>query len=103
MAFMVIGAITSFALAQDVTTAMPGEYIAPGAPSPPEQVHDPTTILQDDGSTFSIPIPGGGDIVVEGPSSETSATRSPIENWATQRNNPSSVGGVPLGPAPSQR
>lgn len=85
----------SLAFAQDVTVPMPGEYVAP------EQIPDPTQILQDDGSTFAIPIPGGGDIQVQGPASETHATIGPIENWATQRNNPFSVGTAPLGPIPA--
>ena len=91
----------SLAFAQDVTVPMPGEYVAPDAASAPEQVPDPTQILQDDGSTFAIPIPGGGDIQVQGPASETHATIGPIENWATQRNNPFSVGTAPLGPIPA--
>jgi hypothetical protein len=88
--------------AQDVMVPMPGEYVAPDTPPPPEQIPDPTIVLQDDGSTVAIPIPGGGEIQVEGPASETPAARSPIENWATQRNNPSSVGTGPLGPVPPQ-
>jgi len=88
--------------AQDVTVPMPGEYVAPDTASAPEQIPDPTAILQDDGSTFAIPIPGGGDIQVEGPASETPARIGPIENWATQRNNPFSVGTAPLGPIPPQ-
>ena len=91
----------SLAVAQDVTVPMPGEYVAPDAASAPEQIPDPTQILQDDGSTFAIPIPGGGDIQVQGPASETHATIGPIENWATQRNNPFSVGTGPLGPIPA--
>jgi hypothetical protein len=94
---------TSSVRAQDVTVPMPGEYVAPDtAPSPP-QIPDPAAMLEDDGSSFTIPVPGGGDIQVQGPASETPNTRSPIENWATQRNNPSSVGTGPIGPVPAQQ
>jgi hypothetical protein len=94
---------SSSAHAQDVTVPMPGEYVAPRTAPSPEQIPDPTTILQDDGSTVAVPIPGGGDIQVEGPASEIPSPRSPIENWATQRNNPFSVGTGPLGPVPPQQ
>lgn len=77
---------------------MPGDYVAPDAGPAPEQIPDPTAMLQDDGSTVAIPIPGGGEILVEGPASETPITIGPIEHWATQRNNPFSVGTGPIGP-----
>ena len=95
--------LASSALAQDVTVPMPGEYVAPDTAPAPEQIPDPTAILQDDGSTFAIPIPGGGDIQVQGPASETPARIGPLENWATQRNNPFSVGTAPSGPIPPQQ
>ena len=91
----------SVLFAQDVTVPMPEEYTAPGAAAP-EQIPDPTVILQDDGSSFSIPIPGGGEIQVEGPASETTTVIAPTENWATQRNSPFSVGGSPISPVPPQ-
>lgn len=89
--------------AQDVPVPMPKDNVAPDSAPAPEQIPDPTAILQDDRSTFTIPIPGGGDIQVHGPESETPTTISPIENWATQRTNPFSVGTSPLGPIPSQQ
>ena len=95
--------VASTALAQDGTVPMPGEYVAPDTAPAPEQIPDPTAILQDDGSTFAIPIPGGGDLQVQGPASETPARLGPIENWAVQRNNPFSVGGGPLGPIPPRQ
>lgn len=93
----------SWALAQDVTVPIPGEYAAPDAAAAPEQIPDPTAILQDDGSSVSVPIPGGGEIHVDGPASEAPAGIGPIENWSTQRTNPSSVGTGPLGPVPPQQ
>lgn len=94
---------TSSALAQDVTVPLPGEYAAPDAAPEPEQIPDPTAILQDDGSIVSVPIPGGGEIQVDGPASEAPAGIGPIENWSTQRTNPSSVGTGPLGPVRPQQ
>jgi hypothetical protein len=88
----------SAAFAQDVTAPMPGEYVAPDTAPAPEQIPDPAAILQDDASTFSVPIPGGGELQVEGPASETPTTIGPIEHWATLRNNPFSVGSGPTGP-----
>ena len=90
--------LTIAALAQDVTAPMPQQYTAPDAVSPPEQIPDSTAVLDDDESSFAIPLPGGGEIQVNGPASETPATIGPIEHWATQRNNPFSVGTGPLGP-----
>jgi hypothetical protein len=95
--------LSSAALAQNVTVPMPEEYVAPDAAPAPEQIPDPTAVLQDDGSTVAVPIPGGGEIQVDGPASETPARLGPIENWTNQRNNPFSVGGTPLGPIPPQQ
>src|ERR1700730_11301209 len=73
LALVALCLMASSSLAQDVTVPMPGDYVAPRAPAPPEQIPDPTAVLQDDGSTFAVPIPGGGDIVVQGPATETPA------------------------------
>jgi hypothetical protein len=80
IAALSISAAASFA--QDVTVPMPGDYSPPSTAAAPEQIPDPTVILQDDGSSFSIPIPGGGEIQVEGPASETTTAIAPTENWA---------------------
>jgi hypothetical protein len=93
-------AMASLALAQDVIVPMPGEYTASDSASAPQQIPDPTATFQDDGSTVTVPIPGGGNVVVEGPASEAPAGLGPIENWSTQRTNPSSVGTGPIGPIP---
>jgi hypothetical protein len=97
---MVLSMPASRALAQDVVVPMPGEYVAPDAASAPEQIPDPTATLQDDGSTVAVPIPGGGEIQVDGPVSEAPVIISPNENWSTQRTNPFSVGTGPVGPIP---
>ena len=94
--------LTSSTFAQDVTVPMPGDYVEPGASPAPEQIPDPTVMLQDDGSSFSIPIPGGGEIQVQGPASEAPIAIPPTENWATQRNTPFSIGGGPISPIPQQ-
>jgi hypothetical protein len=95
--------LASAAFAQDVTIPIPGEYVAPDATLAPERLPDPTATLQDDGSTIAVPIPGGGEVQVDGPASEAPAGIGPIENWSTQRTNPFSVGTGPLGPIPPPR
>jgi hypothetical protein len=96
--FLAMLLATASARAQDVSVPIPGEYAAPDSAPAPRQLPDPTAALQEDGSTVVVPIPGGGEIQVDGPASETPAGIGPIENWATQRNNPSSVGTGPIGP-----
>jgi len=95
--------LASSAFAQDVSVPMPGEYAAPDAAPALEPIPDPTALLQDDGSTVAVPVPGGGEIQVEGPVSEAPAGVGPIENWSTQRTNPFSVGTGPIGPIPPQQ
>lgn len=90
----------SSSFAQDVTVPMPEEYAEPDAAPAPEPLPDPAATLQDDGSTVAVPIPGGGEIEVDGPASESPAGIGPIENWSTLRTNPSSLGTGPLGPIP---
>jgi hypothetical protein len=91
------------ALAQEVTVPMPGDYLAPDAErSSSQEIPDPAAILQDDGSTIAVPIPGGGEIQVDGPESEAPTSIGPTENWSTQRTNPFSVGTAPMGPIPRQ-
>lgn len=85
--------------AQDVGATSP--YSASGVQSA-QPLPDPAAILEEDGSTFSIPIPGGGEIQVQGPQSEPPHQMSPIENWAVRHNTPFSPGGTPIGPAQTQ-
>lgn len=104
LATLVSAMLAVSAFAQEVSVPMPNEYGgAPGTMAAPDQIPDPTAILNDDGSSFAIPIPGGGEIQVQGPQSESPQTIAPTENWATQRNTPFSVGGTPMGPVPSTR
>lgn len=91
------------ALAQDIVAPTPGSYAPPDAAPPPEPIPEASVPRQDDGSMVSVPIPGGGEILVEGPASEKPASIGPLEHWASLRNNPFSVGTGPIGPiAPSQ-
>jgi hypothetical protein len=100
IAFAIAG---SAAIAQEVTVPLPGDSIAPDAdPSSAAEIPDPAAILEDDGSTVSVPIPGGGEIMVDGPESEASTNIGPTENWLTRSTNPSSVGTTPMGPIPQQ-
>ena len=99
-----LAAFTAIAAAQDVTVAPPTMYSPSGGlPVSSSQINDPAAILDQDGSVVSVPIPGGGSVQVEGPASEPPAFIPPTENWATQRNNPFSVGTSPLSPVPVPR
>ena len=89
----------SAARAQDVVVPMPRDYVASDSAPPPEQIPDAAVMLQDDGSVVAVPIPGGGEILVEGPASEAPSKMGPLEHWASLRNNPFSVGNGPIGPA----
>src|SRR5271170_496274 len=105
LASTILGAFLTIAVstrAQDVVVPLPEEYVAPDSASGPEQIPDPTALLDDDGSTVTVPIPGGGEIQVNGPQSEMPASVGPTENWSTQRTNPFSVGTGPIGPVPQQ-
>jgi hypothetical protein len=53
-----------------------------------------------DGATVTVPIPGGGTVMVEGPATPgENAPLSPIETWAESTQSPNSVTGTgPLGP-----
>ena len=54
-----------------------------------------------DGSVVKVPIPGGGDVIVEGPDVQSETARSPIETWGATRIAPNSItGNGPLGPGP---
>ncbi len=61
---------------------------------------NPVPGISSDGSSFAIPIPGGGGVQVNGPASEPLPPQLPLENWATLRTNPYTVGGTPIGPGP---
>ena len=52
-----------------------------------------------DGSVVSVPIPGGGEVRVEGPALPEQRSLSPVENWGTNAVAPNSVPGTsPVGP-----
>jgi hypothetical protein len=70
------------------------------APAEPEVLF-PDTDPGGDGSTVTVPIPGGGSVTVEGPATpdENPPFSSPIETWADRTQTPNSVTGTtPLGP-----
>lgn len=51
-------------------------------------------------NTVTIPIPGGGDITVDGPNApdEKGLPTLPGSQWGTQQQNPFSLGTGPIGP-----
>jgi hypothetical protein len=90
------------ALAQETVAGVPDtSYEASGvasAPAEPEMPF-PDTDPGGDGSTVTVPIPGGGSVTVEGPAAPGENPRSPIETWAESTQTPNSVTGTtPLGP-----
>jgi hypothetical protein len=92
------------ALAQETAAGVPDtSYEASGAASAPAEpeVPFPDTDPAGDGSTVTVPIPGGGSVTVEGPATpdENPPFSSPIETWADRTQTPNSVTGTtPLGP-----
>jgi hypothetical protein len=91
------------ALAQETVAGVPDtSYQASTVASPPVEpaVPFPDTDPGGDGSTVTVPIPGGGSVTVEGPATPAeSPPISPIENWALITQTPNSVTGTtPLGP-----
>jgi hypothetical protein len=91
------------ALAQETVAGVPEtSYEASTVASAPAEpvVPFPDTDPGGDGSTVTVPIPGGGSVTVEGPATPAeSPPISPIENWALITQTPNSVTGTtPLGP-----
>jgi hypothetical protein len=74
-------------------SALPAGPSYPAVPPP-----NPPVPGQDEGSSFSIPIPGGGEIQVNGPKSEPPDFPPTTETWSATQNNPNSIGGAPMGP-----
>jgi hypothetical protein len=92
------------ALAQETVAGVPDtSYEASGvasAAAEPE-LPFPDTDPGGDGSTVTVPIPGGGNVTVEGPATpdENPSVSSPIETWADRTQTPNNVTGTtPLGP-----
>ncbi len=79
---------------------MPGGYggyaVSPGSAG--EALPNPGAATADDGSSFSIPLPGGGEIQVNGPPSEPSNIPPPPE--IGRGGTPLSPAGTPIGPGP---
>jgi hypothetical protein len=91
------------ALAQETAAGVPDtSYEASTVASPPVEpvVPFPDTDPGGDGSTVTVPIPGGGSVTVEGPATPAeNPSLSPIETWAERTQTPNSVTGTTaLGP-----
>jgi len=91
-----------FAYAQDVTVPVPDPSYGESANNyqsptdlpmpPPDDLTNPNTV--------TIPIPGGGDVTVDGPDApdEKGIPTLPGSQWGTQTQNPFSHGTGPVGP-----
>jgi hypothetical protein len=91
------------ALAQETVAGVPEtSYEASTVASAPAEpvVPFPDTDPGGDGSTVTVPIPGGGSVTVEGPATPAeNPSLSPIETWAEHTQTPNSVTGTTaLGP-----
>jgi hypothetical protein len=90
------------AFAQEMMAGVPDtsyEASTVASPSAEPAVPLPDTDPGGDGSTVTVPIPGGGSVTVEGPAAPGENPRSPIETWAESTQTPNSVTGTtPLGP-----
>ncbi|HEY6418469.1 MAG TPA: hypothetical protein VIX59_05640 [Candidatus Binataceae bacterium] len=61
----------------------------------------PTVAAGDEGDTsnsFAIPIPGGGDVTVEGPDAPVRNPLPPIGGWGSQKQTPNMPGTGPMDP-----
>ncbi|MHB8381927.1 MAG: hypothetical protein ACYDC3_06250 [Candidatus Binataceae bacterium] len=101
IAAIVIAIAAAPALAQDYPPVMPdtGGY-SPGnaAAQSGMPALTPQADPGGDGSSVTVPIPGGGSVTADGPAPEATATQTSNELWSTQMQNPNSIGGVPIGP-----
>jgi hypothetical protein len=89
----------TIARAQETAPPATGYSALPAGPSYSTAAPGiPAASGQGDESSFSIPIPGGGQIEVNGPKSEPLDFPPPTETWSATQNNPNSVGGAPMGP-----
>ena len=91
------------ALAQETVAGVPEtsyEASTVGSPAVEPVVPFPDIDPGGDGSTVTVPIPGGGSVTVEGPTTPgENASLSPIETWAGRTQTPNSLTGTsPLGP-----
>ena len=89
--------------AQEGVSPVPEPVYAPtGNPSPTDvAVPMPESDPGGDGSVVTVPIPGGGTVIVEGPDLQPETMHSPIETWGATQVAPNSITGQGvLGPGP---
>jgi len=100
---LLVSAPVLVAGAQETVAGVPDtSYEASTVVSPPVEpaMPFPDADPGGDGATVMVPIPGGGTVMVEGPTTPgENAPLSPIETWAESTQSPNSVTGTgPLGP-----
>jgi hypothetical protein len=107
-----IALLCGFAWAQDSSVPMPdaGGFglndAAPGQDpggygyASPDDVNMPSTDIGVPPDSVSIPIPGGGQVSVDGPEApeDNSLSTNPGSNWGVQQQAPASQGVGPIGP-----
>ena len=98
-----IAAATMFASgvarAQDAAAPIPDSSYSDNYQSPPDLPMPPADNSSDT-NTVTIPIPGGGEITVEGPDApdDASLNTTPGTQWGEQQQTPDSPDLSPLGP-----
>ncbi len=70
------------------SAASAGEYAAP----------IPNYDQAGNGSVVTVPIPGGGEVRIEGPDLPPDAPLAPIETWGEYAQTPNTVMPSPMGP-----
>jgi hypothetical protein len=101
-----IGAMLAFAAgiasAQDITVPVPDSSYGDSANSYQSPTDLPMPAPDDltNPDTVTIPIPGGGEVTVDGPDApdEKGIPTLPGSNWGAQTQNPFSHGTGPVGP-----
>jgi hypothetical protein len=106
-ALIVFSALTMCApvsRAQEMSPPMPDPSYATGSnpldsSAGQEQVPDPTSAVDDPGTSAAVPIPGGGDVQAQGPDNAAAGQQiPPTETWGATRIDPNGSGTAPIGP-----
>jgi hypothetical protein len=109
---MALALFSGVALAQDSSVPMPdtgGYGLNDASPAQdsggfgyasPDDVTMPSTDMGEPPDSVSIPIPGGGQVSVDGPEApeNNGISTNPGSNWGIQQQAPASQGVGPLGP-----
>jgi hypothetical protein len=77
-----------------------GSTVAGSAYARPDAMPTVAAGDEDNSSSFAIPIPGGGEVTVEGPEAPVKNPLSSTGGWGAQRQAPNMSGTGPISPVP---